>query len=190
MNITTTLKMNLANKITMVRIILVPVFIWCILAYRVSTSEYAYLLRIGAVVVFFIAVISDALDGFVARVKNQKTELGAMLDPIADKLLLITAVILFSFKGTGLFKLPIWYAILVVSRDIIIVLGAFLIHFIKGDLKVVPAVVGKITTFLQMSLIVWLLLSFPHPQILLYLAALFTVISGANYIYEGSRQLA
>lgn len=190
MNIESQIKMNLANKITILRIILIPLFIWFILAYRISLKPNAELLRLGAIVVFFTATISDGLDGFIARVKKQKTELGAILDPLADKLLLSTAVILFSFKIADFFQLPLWFAIMVVSRDIIIVSGAFLIHFIKGSLKVVPSPLGKVTTFFQMALVVWILLKFPYSQILLLLAAFFTVFSGAHYIYAGSKQLS
>jgi len=89
-------KMNLANKITILRILLTPIFVWFILAYKHSIRVNAEMLRIGALFIFVIAVISDALDGFIARTRNQKTELGTILDPIADKLLLSTVVIIFS----------------------------------------------------------------------------------------------
>jgi CDP-diacylglycerol--glycerol-3-phosphate 3-phosphatidyltransferase len=180
--------MNLANKISILRILLIPFFIGSIVYYRDEGSLASYL----PLSIFFVAVMSDALDGFVARRFNQKTELGTILDPMADKLLIITAFICLSLSKSipANLKLPAWLPIIVISRDIIIVLGSVLLHLIKGNVRIVPTIWGKITTFFQMSTILVVLMRFPHSYVIWNLAGVFTVISGVDYIVRGSRLLS
>lgn len=179
--------MNLANKISIARILLIPFFIGSIVYYRSEGGLVAYL----PLSIFFIAVISDALDGFIARRFNQKTELGTIIDPMADKLLIVTAFVALSFSKSipENLKLPAWLPIIVISRDIIIVLGALLIHIIKGSIQIIPTIWGKITTFLQMSTILVVLMKFPYSFVVWNLAGAFTVLSGIDYIIRGSRFL-
>ncbi|MDD5450073.1 MAG: CDP-diacylglycerol--glycerol-3-phosphate 3-phosphatidyltransferase [Candidatus Omnitrophica bacterium] len=179
--------MNYANKISIARILLIPFFIGSIVYYRNEGSVASYL----PLFIFFIAVISDALDGFIARRFNQKTELGAILDPIADKLLIITAFVCLSFSKSipANLKLPAWLPITVISRDIIIVLGTVLVHMIKGSVMITPSILGKVTTFLQMSTILSVLLKFPYSPIIWNLAGFSTLISGIDYVIRGSRLL-
>ena len=108
--------MNLANKITISRIILTPIFITAIVYSRMDI----------ALVLFTLAIISDGLDGFIARTLNQKTALGTILDPIADKILLVSAFICLSLVNNvpANLKLPPYVPIIVISRDAIIVLGS------------------------------------------------------------------
>lgn len=180
--------MNLANKISIARILLIPFFIGSIVYYKNENSPIAYL----PLFIFFIAVISDALDGFIARRFNQKTELGTIIDPMADKLLIVTAFICLSFSKSipPNLKLPAWLPIIVISRDIIIVLGTVLLHLVKGSTQIIPTVWGKITTFLQMSTILVVLMKFPYSFIVWNLTGVFTIISGIDYIARGSRLLS
>jgi len=137
--------LNLANQVTLLRILCIPIFVTSML-YLEAGRIY---LRYVPLIVFFIAVISDALDGFIARMFNQKTQLGKWLDPIADKLLLVSAFILLaSLNSLSEFKLPIWLVVIVLSRDIILILGSAIIHMLKGQLVFAPSYLGKITTLI------------------------------------------
>ena len=173
--------MNLANKISIARIILTPFFIAAIVYARLDI----------ALILFTLAIISDGVDGFIARTFNQKTQLGTILDPIADKLLLVSAYICLAMVNTipSYLKLPPYVPIIVISRDAIIILGSIVVYLIKGDLKASPSIVGKITTFFQMITIVSILLQFEHSYIIWNIAVLLTVISGMDYIVKGSRLL-
>jgi len=169
---------NLPNKITIIRILLVPFFIAFIL-YRKWEI---------ALVIFIVAAVSDMLDGYIARVTKHKTELGKILDPLADKLLILSAVICLSVVGDKN-KLPLYVPIIVISRDAIIVMGAFLIYFVKGSLKIKPTILGKMTTFFQMITVVAILSGFGFSPYLWKTAVLFTFLSGVNYILIGTKIL-
>jgi len=174
--------MNLANKITISRIILTPIFITAIVYSRMDI----------ALVFFALAIISDGLDGFIARSRNEKTVLGTILDPIADKILLISAFLCLSLVKTlpANLRLPPYVPIIVISRDAIIVLGSVMIHVIKGDVKIAPSFWGKLTTFFQMMTIVGILVKFTYSEIVWEIATVLTIISGADYIFKGSRILS
>ncbi|MCM8781639.1 MAG: CDP-alcohol phosphatidyltransferase family protein [Candidatus Omnitrophica bacterium] len=180
--------MNLANKISIARILLIPFFIASIVYYSDKSSLFSYL----PAIIFFIAVISDGIDGLLARQFNQKTELGTILDPIADKLLIITAFVALSFSKSipAHLRLPPWLPITVISRDIIIVLGTVIIYFIKGAVQIIPTFLGKITAFFQMLTILCVLIKFPYSFIIWQLAGGLTILSGINYIIRGSRLLS
>ncbi|MDA7922226.1 CDP-alcohol phosphatidyltransferase family protein [Verrucomicrobiales bacterium] len=189
--------MTLANKITITRILLIPVFVLFAAYYSKSITEGVENidLRICALVVFAVASLSDALDGYIARNFNQSTRLGRALDPVADKLLLLCGVVVLSVTNwhTGL---PIWFAVLVIARDVLIILGVLYLHHTIGEVKMRPLVSSKICTFLQLSCVCWVLLDFwsrdtlPLPlEILIGLAAIFTVISGYLYAKEAISQL-
>lgn len=170
---------NLANKISITRIILIPFFVAAIV-YGRSTI---------AILVFGLAVISDGLDGFIARTFNQKTALGTIIDPIADKLLLMSAYIGLALVPSipGHMRMPPYVPIVVISRDVIIVIGSIIVYFLKGDLKVSPSVLGKITTFFQMMTVVSVLAEFRFSYILWNVTVALTVASGIDYIMKGSR---
>src|SRR3989338_3083981 len=114
--------MNLANKISIVRILLIPFFMAAIIYYSPDKD----FLRFVALGIYILGVISDALDGYIARTKSQKTVLGSYIDPIADKLLLVSAFICLSIQNSFPkdYSLPPWVVLTVVSRDAIIVLGS------------------------------------------------------------------
>ena len=189
--------MTLANKITVIRLLLIPLFIVFAAYYSKSLSEGAEEVsyRIIAMVIFAVASLSDAVDGYIARNFNQSTPLGRVLDPIADKLLLLSGVITLSVTNWNA-GLPIWFAVLAIARDVIISVGVLIIYLTAGTARVRPMITGKICTFLQLSCVCWVLLDFwsihtrPWPlEVLLYLAAAFTVITGYLYLRDGIHQL-
>lgn len=189
--------MTLANKITITRILLIPVFILFAAYYSASIQEGAedLRLRIAALIVFAVAALSDALDGYIARNFNQSTRLGRALDPVADKLLLLAGVVTLSITQWHA-GLPIWFAVVVIARDVLIILGVIIIHYSIGAVKMRPLISSKICTFLQLSCVSWVLVDFwsvdARPlalEILIYSAAAFTFFSGYQYAREGIWQL-
>ena len=128
--------MNLPNLITISRLLLTPYIVWLLLI-------ESYFLGF---IFFLISGISDALDGFIAKRFNQKTLLGSYLDPIADKFLIVSAIVLLGYNG----YVPIWLIIIIVSRDIAI-FGAVIISWMLGtNLRIEPLIISKINTFLQL----------------------------------------
>jgi CDP-diacylglycerol--glycerol-3-phosphate 3-phosphatidyltransferase len=188
--------MTLPNKITIGRILLIPVFVWLTLDYIRDYQKDQELEweRVLACAVFAIAAISDAVDGYIARRYHQKSELGTYLDPLADKALLVSALILLSIRfkdGTPFDLLPLWFPVLVVSRDLIVLGGCVLIHMLAGRVIARPRVVGKCATFFQMVALGWVLLKIDRPsyQWSLYAAGFFTLVSGVWYMFDGIKQL-
>lgn len=173
--------MNWANRLTIFRIVLVPVFITAILYHRLN----------AAFVVFLVATVTDALDGYIARVRKEKTRLGAILDPIADKMLIGSAFICFSLVS-GLpeyLKMPVYVPIIVISRDVIILLGVMLIYILVGGVEIKPTIIGKLTTVFQMLTVIALLLKFVYASWLWNVTAVLTVVSGLDYIRIGSNYI-
>ena len=144
--------MNLANRITLARIISIPFFIIAVTYGKMGV----------ALGIFLFAVLTDALDGFIARTWNQKTKLGTILDPVADKLLLTSAFIYLAMAPSIPIdvKLPAYVPIIVISRDVLIVIGSVIVYYVAQDLNVVPSILVKVTTFFQMLTIVSVLTSF------------------------------
>lgn len=175
--------MNIANKISTFRILSVPFFIASLLYY----SPQRDFLRFIALAIFSLAVISDAVDGYFARKNKEKTQAGLVLDPLADKLLLISAFIcLYFIEGFPLkIKFPLWVILVVISRDTIILLGAMLIYIIKNNLEIYPTRWGKLTTFFQMASVIAVLLQLSFSFFFWVLATFFTIISGIDYIRRG-----
>jgi len=183
---------TLPNLVTIARMVLVPAFIMLVVSNRPG----------WALGVFAAAGISDALDGFVARRFGQRSELGAFLDPVADKLLVIAALVVLSLPDHPasfpdfvlLNRFPILLTILTISRDVFIVLIALVIHLATGLTRFPPTVYGKITTVVQVVTICVILL-YNHIQILsthvvpglVYLTLAVTLLSGFHYIFHGAR---
>jgi cardiolipin synthase len=166
------------NIISSIRIIIVPAFVTALLYDR---FDYALIL-------FITAALSDAVDGFIARAAKQKTRFGAFLDPLADKFLLITSfIILFAVYGL----IPKWLVITVISRDVIVTLGWFLLYISSHIKKPEPSLIGKAANDLQMLLIVYILLTvnfpgIPAPTVWMFIpVAGLTIISGLWYMYRG-----
>lgn len=181
--------MNLANQITIFRIVLAPVFA-VLLVYATPDRPWV---RTAALVCFSIACISDALDGWIARRLSQVTTLGGYIDPIADKLLLLTGFsILGLWSGTPeALKIPTWVAIAVIARDIIICIGAVLIFLLAGSLKPEPIFIGKMTTLVQMGSLIAVLAAAPGEILQAFFigVGVLTAASGLLYIRIGSRLL-
>ncbi len=170
--------MSFADKISSIRIILIPVFV-SLLIYSDSHSS----LRWAAVAVFVLAVLSDFFDGMAARIKKEKSELGQIIDPLADKLLLLTAfVALFLLPP---FKVELWLVLIVVSRDLVLVFGFLIGKMLKVEMIISPTIWGKFTTFSQMATILWVLIGFPYDLYISFVAAAFTLISGLDYFIRG-----
>jgi cardiolipin synthase (CMP-forming) len=171
--------MNIPNLITLLRIILVPVIV--ILLIQGSFFK--------ALIVFIFAGLSDALDGFLARVLKQQTVLGAYLDPIADKALLASSFVTLSV----LHIIPSWLAVIVISRDFIILLGISVLSIMSINVEIRPALVSKVTTALQLTTVL-VALSFRclpwavngiWSLALYWVTAFFTIVSGLNYMVRG-----
>jgi len=179
-----------ANKITICRIFLVPIFIVEVLYYTDSGNEVH---RLVALLTFAVASISDGIDGYLARRYHQHSELGRILDPLADKLLLIAGVILLSLKNDPyLARIPMWLTATILSRDVLLVLGLVLIYYTCGKVTVRPVIIGKVATVLQMACVLWILLKWPDSAIfwIALAAAICTGVSGILYIFDGVRQLS
>lgn len=182
--------MTLANRLTISRILLIPVFILFAVYYGRGVAEGNPLewQRIAAILAFLIASVTDGLDGWVARKFGQRSALGAVLDPIADKGLLLSAIITLSVCGWPI-KFPLWFPVLVITRDAVILLGCVVLKHLNGTLEVHPAWSGKIATALQMMAIAWVMLQLEGHTFAIAAAGLFTLISGAEYIWRAIPQL-
>jgi CDP-diacylglycerol--glycerol-3-phosphate 3-phosphatidyltransferase len=184
--------MTTANKVTILRILLIPFFVVQVL-YHMKTGNENY--RLAAIVAFAVAAICDGVDGYIARRYNQRSELGAILDPLADKLLLVSGVILFSFSNPHFGSIPLWLTGTIIGRDLVILIGMVVIHLTVGMVKVHPRVLGKVATVLQMLCIIWILfkwdVQFGEPWFSIWTigAAVCTGVSGLLYVMDGVKQL-
>ncbi|MEW6535735.1 MAG: CDP-alcohol phosphatidyltransferase family protein [Candidatus Auribacterota bacterium] len=181
-----------ANRITFFRLFCIPVFIGLILQFRErytldQNDPLLNNIRVAALLLFLFAVISDGVDGFLARFKNQKTLLGTILDPIADKLLLVSATIALSLPIGLKYQIPSWLTVTIVSRDILILLGALILFIIVGKVKFLPHFLGKLTTCSQMVTIVLVLMQAGSCTFFFYLTLSFTILSGLYYIYREAK---
>ncbi|MGB8170885.1 MAG: CDP-diacylglycerol--glycerol-3-phosphate 3-phosphatidyltransferase [Chthoniobacteraceae bacterium] len=198
--------MTTANKITIARILMIPLFVMMAIYYGrgVQRGEPQDWQRWTAIAIFVVAAASDGIDGYIARRYNQRSRLGVVLDPIADKGLLLAAIITLSVSNWA-YEFPVWFPVLIVARDIVIVGGALTLHYLNGSVQVRPSWIGKTATALQMVAIALCMLQlnlFHRPVALgswmlqvdfldipVYLAGLATFISGAGYVFDGIRQL-
>lgn len=168
---------TLPNLITVARLIAVPVVVWLITIGRIDLAFF----------VFVAAGVSDAIDGWIARRFDLRSELGAFLDPIADKALLVTLYVTLGITG----GLPLWLVILVVTRDVLIV-GAVLLTWVMGyEVKPRPLFISKANTAGQIVLVAVVLADLagfvelsPIPEIGVYVVGTLTVLSGAAYVMD------
>ena len=177
--------MNIANKISTFRILSVPFFIACLLYYA---PERTYLKNL-ALVIFILGVISDGLDGYIARKAKIQSKAGLILDPLGDKLLLMSAFIFLSPICRLELKFPLWVSFIVISRDLIIIMGAVVIYMVKQNLDVHPTRWGKLTTIFQMLSVVCVLLQWRLAVLIWWPAVIFTIISGIDYVKRGFKIL-
>ena len=185
--------MTTANKITILRILLIPFFVVEII-YYVRTGNEAC--RFAGVLSFAVAAILDGVDGYVARRYNQWSELGTILDPLADKLLLVSAIVLLSFDNAPrLGQIPLWLTGVIIGRDLLLGFGAVVIRLVVGKITVRPRFTGKIATVFQMIVVIWILLRWDflfhghYLKIWIIGAGLFTAASGLFYVWDGTKQL-
>ncbi len=168
---------NLPNLLTLTRILLLPFFVATLIY-----NQYQY-----ALIIFVAASVTDLLDGFIARVTKQITDFGRILDPVADKFFLITSFILMSNIGL----IPKWLAIIVISKDIIVVTGSVILYFVTHKLNVQPSALGKTASASQFILVGLVLLqsnfaeAMSVPMPLFSAVAVFTALAGIHYVYKG-----
>ncbi|HHW66883.1 CDP-diacylglycerol--glycerol-3-phosphate 3-phosphatidyltransferase [Defluviitalea raffinosedens] len=178
--------MNLANKLTFLRIILIPVFLIVLLTEWIPDPQK----RIFAVIIFALASLTDMLDGYIARSRNLITNLGKFLDPLADKLLVTSALV--SLVELG--DLPAWVVIIILSRELAIT--GFRTVAVSEGIVIAASWWGKIKTISQMFMIMVFLLNISLPifdvfeTVLMWMAVIFTIISGVDYIVKNKRVLS
>ena len=176
--------MNLANKITMARVIMIPIFM-VVLFSNINNSNYI------AALIFAIAAATDGLDGYIARSRNQITTFGKFIDPLADKLLVSTALI--SMVELG--QVPAWIVVIIIAREFTIT--GFRIIAASEGITIAASPLGKIKTSTQLISIIAILIdnfpfkyiNFPFDRIMLYIALFFTVLSGIDYLYRNKQVL-
>ena len=170
-------RINIPNTLTLLRFLLTPLFAIFLIRHLFDF----------ALLVFAIAALSDGLDGLVARLFHQKTILGAYLDPAADKLLLATAFVTLAVQE----MIPSWLTVIVITRDILIILGLALFIMTNRDFPIGPSILSKITTVAQLACVLAVLVGYHAPKIVQFQSHIFwftagmTMISGFHYIYMG-----
>lgn len=178
--------MGFANKISLSRILAIPFLIAGLFLY--ANHHDLPVFRWVITFVFSFAMLTDFVDGAIARIKKEKTPLGKVLDPLADKLLLLNAFIwIYTLRGQLPFTypLPLWVVMIVISRDVIILLGLLILYLLKIEVEIAPNIWGKLTTFFQMFTILSLFLNLFLTPYFWNLACVFTVISGVLYVKRG-----
>ena len=174
-----------ANQLTLLRLLLVPVFVICML----------YHLPGWALVTFATAGITDMFDGRVARLSGESTELGAWLDPMADKILLLSMFIMLTIPTGAANRLPIWLTVLVISRDVGIVLTVAVVNLAVGARTFRPSMFGKVATAIYvLTGVVTLYFNYrgvtsPVVTAFIYAALTMTLISGFDYVRRSNRTL-
>ena len=171
--------LTLPNFLTLLRIIAIPIFL-----ILVSNQRYA-----AALCLFMGAGITDTIDGVITRLTDAKSDLGATMDPLADKLLLVSSFVMLTWVGI----VPPWLLILVLTRDVVILAGYLVIYFVSTPMEIDPTFVGKLNTFFEMFSIGFALLTLARPEIPMAqvnlatwsLTGLTTTISGVHYVYSG-----
>jgi len=193
--VSNSISITLATRITIVRILCVPVFVVLLMYYfasiRNGTPEEIF--RQAALALFILVAATDALDGYLARKRGEISRLGTILDPIADKALMLSGLIMLTKPSLPQLAphIPLWFTGLVISRDAFLVAGALLIHYFSRDVQVKPHWTGKLATVLHVVVIAWVLLQ-AAPQWfdwMVALAGFFTAASWLIYLSAGLRQL-
>jgi cardiolipin synthase len=171
-------RMTLANQITIARIVLIPVFVIGLLQRAV----------VWPLLIFLFSAATDVLDGFIARRRGERTVLGSFLDPVADKLLLVSSFLTLAHLGL----VPMWVFVVVFSRDFLILVGWNIIYILTQNARLTPRWPGKSTTFLQMLSVILLLVlpgsASAHAVVWLMVAA--TAVSTVDYVWVGAKRLS
>lgn len=174
-----------ANQLTLLRLLLVPVFVLCML----------YNLPGWALVTFAAAGVTDLFDGLVARLSGESTELGAWLDPLADKLLLLSMFVMLTVPSDLANRLPLWLTVLVISRDVGIVMTVAVVNLAVGPRTFRPSIFGKLATaiFVLTGVVTlyfnYLRVTSPVVTGFVYLTLVITLVSGFDYVRRSTRTL-
>ncbi len=191
--------LNWANRITIARILLIVPFVSCML--KINDPSLGDTMRYIAVIIFFAMAASDVLDGYLARKKGQVTRLGSFLDPMADKMLMTSACLLLASQRAhvGEFLLPSTVVVLIVGKDLFLLMGFIIVYFITSEIRIVPVLIGKIATALQLSMVAAILLApeISHVvpgwiwflRVLWWSAAGTAILATLIYIRTGSRYI-
>ncbi len=168
--------MNVPNILTLSRILMTPLLMWFLLTRRMNQ----------ALVVFFIAGMTDGLDGLIARLFHQKSRMGAILDPLADKFLLVSSFLILGYTGA----IPLWLVITVVSRDALILTGMASLYLFRFQVEIQPSSLGKMTTLAQLLAVLLAMSSslvdiFPWNYLVFAITAILSVASGVDYVKKG-----
>ena len=204
------MKFTLATRITLLRIFLIVPFVILMLNVNAPAANELQrnIFRYIATVIFLFMAISDGVDGYLARLKKQTTKLGAFLDPLADKLLMACTCLLLASERAhvGEFLLPPTVVVLIIGKDAFLLIGFLIIYFITFQVRIVPVLIGKVATTLQLSMAAGILVA---PEISSFvpgwiwvlrilwwsaattalLTALIYIINGSKYIEEYEQQL-
>jgi len=167
--------MNLPNLLSIFRLFLTFFFILSVHYQKYNT----------ALILFVAQGVSDLLDGFFARIMKEKTNLGAILDPLADKVMLVSSYVVLSIHDI----IPVWVTSIVLLRDLVVSSGFFILYKLSYKTRPSPSIISKITTLSQITTVVYILWSGTraHGDIFFYATALLTVISGCQYVASGMR---
>ncbi|MDR3550936.1 MAG: CDP-alcohol phosphatidyltransferase family protein [Candidatus Babeliales bacterium] len=179
-------KITISTMLTLLRIFLVPFIVLSMIFFYWGT----------ACVLFCIAAASDVADGYLARILDEKTFLGACLDPIADKILVLSCFFTLAFVQSPLFSIPLWFVLLVLLKELVLVIGALILYRLKGHIEIHPTLLGKSTTVVQMGFIMWLFACYFFTWIpvktyysMLGIVILLVFASLMHYITIGIKQL-
>jgi len=176
---------TIPNILTVFRIVLTLPFL-----YFVNQGRFGY-----ALLVFFAASVTDFVDGYIARRFKQQSKLGRFLDPLADKLLITTGFVIMAIPHSGFPSIPIWLAVAVIGRDLIIVLGSLVVYLLTRFRDFKPTLLGKINTLVELGLIGWFLVFHTSGRLIFLLPSLYVIViasvvlSGGEYVIEGIRIL-
>ena len=173
-----------ANQVTLLRMLLIPAFVILVVYGHFGL----------ALLVFLIAGVTDALDGLLARLSDQRTSLGAWLDPMADKLLLVSTFVVLSVPGLGLAnRLPVWLTVCMISRDVVIILTVIIVNLAIGRRTFRPSIFGKIATGVYMvTAVTAMFFNYRgyHSRLvdgLIYMSLAITAVSSLHYIWHARR---
>jgi len=177
--------MTIPNYITIFRLCMLPVFLACLVLYTPDAPRWKWV----ALGIFMAAGVSDAVDGYIARKFNQRSRLGAALDPAADKLLINLSLVFLAYNRAFETPVPYWFPVLSVGRDLVIIGGFYYLTTHYGPMRVLPRVLGKMHTALVILVILAVLIELPFARELIIASAVLTVLSLFDYLRNGYERI-
>lgn len=170
-------RITIPTLFTLMRLMLVPWIVVTMIEQQWDISFYLFITAAG----------TDMLDGALARLWNAKTFLGACLDALADKLLLIACFTTLAFVHSPLFSIPRWFVFLVLIKELVMIVGSFIVYLMKGFIEINPTFLGKMTTFVQICFIVWLFscyfFNWLPVKTYFFMLGLLSILSGACLLH-------